>query len=336
MALAGCNGAETLSSESPALRGSPSGEAFTSLGAGRAGSWMVRDAANIKELIYASDGADVNVYDYSTARQVGSLSGFNNPYGQCVDKRGDVFLTTSIGSEGSVLEYAHGGSNPIKTFNTDGNPIGCSISPANGDLAVDNGAFGVTSDVQIWRRASGEPVSYTNQHDCNAMWPPGYDDRGDLFIETGNYHSVCELRVNGTSLVAVEFDHDIGFPGSVMWDGRYLAFTDQEYPGKTHNYTAAIYRAKLERGVLEVVGTTLLRYKPCGTEIAQPFIVGEKNTPANNVEGKVVVGGNQACGEFSEYTTPLTYWRYPKRGQPFKFVHPHPDGITGQSVSILP
>jgi hypothetical protein len=296
---------------------------------------MLPEAKKIKALIYASAG-NVNVYDYATATQVGSLTGFNNPYGQCVDKRGDVFLTTSIGSEGAVLEYAHGGSSSIKTFNTDGNPIGCSISPVNGDLAVTNGAFGVTGDVQIWKHATGTPATYTNRQDCNQMWPPGYDNRGNLYIETGNYHSVCELPVGGSSLVAVEFNHDIGYPGSVMWDGKYLAFTDQGYPGKTHRYTAAIYRAKEKRGVLNVVGTTLLRYKRCGTEIAQPFIVGEKNTPANDVEGNVVVGGNQACQEISEYTTPLTYWHYPSNGRPFRYAQPHPDGVTGQSVSISP
>jgi hypothetical protein len=331
LALTGCSGAQTSNDE-----GVPSTKMWTH---SRAGSWMSPDAAHIKELIYASDNGTVNVYDYDTGAQVGSLTGFNNPYGQCVDKRGDVFLTTSIGSVGEVLEYAHGGSEPVETFETDGNPVGCSNSPVGGDLAVDNGAFGVVSDVEIWKHAEGTPTSYTNQKDCGQMWPPGYDNKGNLYVETGNYRGVCELPAGGSSLVSVEFNHDIGYPGSVMWDGKYLAFTDQVYPGprKTHQgYTAAIYRAKEDGRVLNVVGTTLLKYKPCGTQIAQPFIVGEKNTPVNNVEGNVVVGGNQACEEYTEYTTPLTYWHYPKNGHPFKFVHPQPDGISGQSVSIRP
>ncbi|HEY2474011.1 MAG TPA: WD40 repeat domain-containing protein [Candidatus Cybelea sp.] len=284
--LAGCGGAQPIGAP-----GAMAGTLAAAAHADRGTSWMLPEAKKIKALIYASDG-NVDVYDYDTGKHVGSLTGFNNPYGQCVDKRGDVFLTTSIGSEGAVLEYAHGGSSPMKTFDTDGNPIGCSISPVNGDLAVDNGidGFGGGSDVQIWKNASGTPTRYTNEQDCNQVWPPGYDNKGNLYIETGNYHSVCEFPAGGSSLVAAEFNHDIGFPGSVMWDGKYLAFTDQSYPGprKVRTYTSAIYRVKEMRGVLNVVGTTLLRYKPWGTSIIQPFIVGDKNTPANDVEGKVV------------------------------------------------
>jgi hypothetical protein len=302
---------------------------------------MLPEAKSIRVLIYASDEGDVNVYDFETAKQVGSLTGFDNPYGQCVDKQGNVFLTTSIGSQGAILEYEHGGSDPIKSFDTDGHPIGCSISPANGDLAANNGIPGGGSDVQIWKHASGSPTSYANQQNCNEMWPPGYDNKGNLFIETGNYHSVCEIPAGGSSLVAVEFNHDIGFPGSVMWDGKYLAFTDQLYAGKhkvrsASGYLAAIYRAKEEHSILTVIGTTVLRYRRCGTEIGQPFIVGEKNTPANDVEGTVVVGGNQACQEYSESATPLTYWHYPSNGRPFRYAHPRPNYISGQSVSIAP
>ena len=94
--------------------------------ADRGKSWMLPEAKRIKVLIYASEG-NINVYDYDTAKQVGSLTGFNNPDGQCVDKRGDAFLTTNIGSAGADLEYAHGGTSPIKTFSTDGGPLGCSI-----------------------------------------------------------------------------------------------------------------------------------------------------------------------------------------------------------------
>jgi hypothetical protein len=299
-------------------------------------SWMVQNAARISRLIYASDGTVVNVYNYDTAAQVGSLSGFNDAYGQCVDKRGDVFITSSIGSYGEILEYRHGGSTPIGTFDTDGHPIGCSISPLGGDLAVDNGTPSGGSDVQIWKHAQGSPSSYTNQNDCGQMWPPGYDNKGNLFMEVGP--DVCELPVGGTSLTSVTLNHSLGFPGSIMWDGKYLALTDQSYAGpkKHQDFASAIYRVRESHGGLSVVGTTVLKYKRCGTSIVQPFIVGLRNTPVNNIEATVVVGGNQACSEYSERATPLTYWHYPKSGHAFKFVHPHPDGITGQSVSILP
>src|ERR1700761_7014239 len=98
------------------------------------------------------------------------------------------------------------------------------------------------------------------------MWPPGYDNKGNLFVEVGP--NVCELPAGGSALIDVTLDHSLGFPGSIMWDGKYLALTDQSYPGprKTHQgYTSAIYRVRETRRRLTVVGTTLLKYKRCGT-----------------------------------------------------------------------
>ena len=157
------------------------------------------------------------------------------------------------------------------------------FSPMNGDLAVVNG--GVTSDVQIWKHAAGMPTTYTNQKYCSAMYPPGYDNKGNLYIETGeggSDYGVCELAAGGSSLVPVKFNHDIGYAGSVMWDGKYLTFTDQSYGGKNRDkegYTTAIYRVKEAHDGLNVVGTTVLRYAPCGTIVPQPFIVGKRIPP---------------------------------------------------------
>ena len=340
-ALTSCAGAAMLAGcgESQAPIGAPGAMVQASAVAMRAerrGSWMLPEAKQAKRLLYAADGDHgiVHVYNYDTGAELGELTGLTDPYGECVDKTGDIFLTTSIGSTGAVLEYAHGGSSPITTFNTDGHPIGCSINPKSGDLAVNNGIPSGGSDVEIWENASGAPTSYVNQQDCDEMWPPGYDNKGNLFIETGNYHSVCELATGGASLIAVRLNHDIGFPGGVMWDGKYLTFTDQIYGGKTQaqedqGFITAIYRVKENSGGLDVVGTTQLRSKQCnGTQVGQPFIVGEKNTPANHEQGNAVVGGNLECQQLSRETTPLIYWNYPRNGRPFKHIHPPPDAIA--------
>ncbi len=99
-------------------------------------SWMSSDARNIKKLLYTSDLStnDVYVYNYQTGKVVGTLTGFNEPYGQCVDKKGEVWITNFEAA--SVVEYAHGRAQPIKTLNTDGSSDGCSIDPTTGNLAV--------------------------------------------------------------------------------------------------------------------------------------------------------------------------------------------------------
>ena len=292
-------------------------------------TWMAPGSSSMKRLLYLSDQStqSVQVFDFGSGRNVGELGGFKSPYGQCVDKRGDVFLTTESGSVGAVLEYSHGGDTPVRTFVTDGHPIGCSISPVGGDLAVDNGTPSGGSDVEIWRHASGTPLSYANSQDCNEMWPPGYDAAGDLFVETTSANSVCELPQGGSALIAVEFPTPINYPGAVMWDGKYLAFADQAFEA----YYTAVYQVSVDAsGVLQLAHTTVLSTKGCGADIIQPFVVGMDNTPGNTQQGRTIVGGNLGCDSRS----PVWFWRYPKGGGAIGRLHHSPAYVVGQSVSI--
>jgi hypothetical protein len=238
-----------------------------------------------------------------------------------------VFLTSSSGSLGTVSEYPHGGTSSTKTFPIDGHPIGCSINPLNGDLAVNSGIPNGGSDVEIWSHASGKhPRRYTNETDCYEMWPPGYDDRGDLYIETASAYNLCVVRLHGNSIITVPIDHHIGAPGSVMWDGKYMAVTDQEYGSSE----TVIYQAKSGKKGLHVVGITQFS-APCGgVSSSQLFIVGKHNTPRNREQGSVVVGSNYGC----YYYTPVEYWKYPVGGRPFRHVKPRTTAASGESVSI--
>jgi hypothetical protein len=102
---------------------------------------MSPDARTVKKLLYISDLStnDVYVYDDQSGKAVGTLTGFNEPYGQCVDKKGDVWITNFQGK--SVVEYAHGGAKPIHALNTDGSSDGCSVDPTTGNLAVSREAL---------------------------------------------------------------------------------------------------------------------------------------------------------------------------------------------------
>ncbi len=296
--------------------------------AARGKSWMLPGAKDIKRLLYASDwdANDVTVYNYDTGKEIGTLGGFSEPVGQCIDKLGDVWITNLM--QDYIVEYPHGGTSPIKTLSTDGSGIGCAIDPTTGNLAVVNAIPSGGTDVQIWGDASGSPTDYSDDTDCYHLSSPGYDAVGDLYAESGNRRSVCELPAGGASLVKVPFDHPIKVGGGVMSDGKYLTFTDQGYQ---RGRATVIYRAKQARGGLVVVGMTVIRNRPCGAQVGQPFIVGKKNTPANHEQGTVVVGGNTAC----YYTSPVQYWHYPSGGHPFKHVRPQPGLARGQSVSIL-
>ncbi|HEX3368722.1 MAG TPA: hypothetical protein VHS56_04025, partial [Candidatus Cybelea sp.] len=87
-------------------------------------SYMQPDAGKKAALLYVGDWAtnDVDVYDYANGKQVGTLTGFSEPYGQCVDAKGDIYIT-NFGA-GNAVEYAHGGSTVLNTYSRVGEPIG--------------------------------------------------------------------------------------------------------------------------------------------------------------------------------------------------------------------
>jgi hypothetical protein len=294
----------------------------------RGKSWMAPNVARM--LFYISDWAtdDVYVYAYPKAKLVGKLTGFQKPYGQCADKDGNEWIADFAAS--SIVEYAHGGTTPIATLATNGNTMGCAIAPS-GDLAVAN--FATASgpgDVQVFKDASGNPTDYSNSS-CYNLWAPGYDKNGNLYVEgKSTVPAVCELRARGSSLVRVSINQSIGSPGSVMWDGKYITLTDQDYEA---TQTTAIYRAtESKSGNLNVVGTTDLT-DTCDhhyTDIPQPFLAGSRNTPKLKYEATVLLGGNVLC------TNRFGYWAYPvPSGKPIFVVKHAPAQPYGQGYSTL-
>ena len=301
-------------------------------------SWISPDVKTIKKLLYISDGEDVNVFNYKTKALVGMLGyvGFLQR-GQCVDKLGNVWFTSGgqFAAYGSAIEYAHGGKTPLKTLNTEGSSIGCSIDPTSGDLAVANASNATSgpSNVAIFKNASGTPKLYYSYY-CGAPTSPGYDQNGNLYVEGdvsyGLPSTVCEIPHRGKALRPISFNVSIPIPEGVMWDGKYITLaTGIGSPIKT-----AIYQmAEDVSGNLKKVGKTVLTDTCNGVraEVEQPFIVGNENTPANRRQGNVVVGGNMACaGTFD-------YWNYPAGGNPIEtFPSYNNYSWLSQSVSIAP
>lgn len=290
-------------------------------------SWMLPAAKNIKKLLYVA-GAVTNtvyVYDYKTAVLVGELtnSSFDQPSGECVDKKGDIWITNWQGL--SVVEYAHGGASPIRTLHTETYQTACSVDPTTGNLAV--GTFYGTLDV--WKHAKGTPTNYGSS-ECPYIWGPGYDNHGNLFMESETAYPypifICELSHGGSSLQIVPQDWTINYGADVMWDGQYITFADQSFEGR--ELSAGVYQATESASGLALVGSTALG-DPCGSsDVVQPFIVGAKNTPKNDRQGTVVIGSNNSC------LTVVDYWGYPSGGNPQRVIDA-PDKVTfGSVVSI--
>jgi hypothetical protein len=319
--LAGCGGSQPPISAPVAM---PQSHAIATHD--RGGSWMLPEAKKIKQLLYVDDARDgqVYVFNYKTNGLVGTLAGFDHPTAQCVDAAGDIYITNFDGW--NVVEYAHGGVTPIKTLDTDGFANGCSIDPTTGNLAVatfDSASGG--GNIEVWKSASGSPTNYFSPDTYN-LWPPGYDNKGNLFVE-GQCVRGCvnELPAGGAALIPVSIHHVIDSPGTVMWDGKYITFADQG-GHKTRLYQVVETRS----GQLGVVGITVLTdtCKGKSADVGQPFIVGKRNTPENKDQGITVIGNNADCsGRFD-------FWAYPAGGKPSKKLPPVTNISEGESVSI--
>lgn len=291
---------------------------------------MLADAKN-EDLMYVSDGSDrdVLVYSYQSRSQVGQLGGFYEPYGQCVDANGDVWITDD--RLGTVTEYAHGGTVPIRTLRTPrAGPIGCSIAP-NGDLAVSidrvpydtrlEDGPAIDGEVLVFKDASGAPARYHSRF-CTNPGSPGYDFDGHLYVEGQQYVgtstrptiNVCELAVGERSLRAIAVYGRSGSEtvhlrdvGSIMWDGKHVTITNA-------GSATLLATNELPGGDLRVVSASHLRQSVClgVAQLNQVFLVGGANPPVNHSEATAALAGSDsAVGSCDVY---LFGWAYPGGG----------------------
>jgi hypothetical protein len=293
-------------------------------------SWMLPEAKRVKELLYVSDWStdDVFVYAYDKGTLEGQLTGLDDPYGQCVDKKGNIWVVNFGG--GSVSEYAHGGTQTVRTLTTGYQPMGCSVDPTTGNLAV-----AASESVDVFVHARGKAHVYQSEM-CHPFWAPGYDNAGNLYVEALLYGSAkplqgysdplpCELPHGGKSLRGTHVSgFGIYYPASVMWDGKHLTLSDQDYLDKNET---TIYRVSEDAsGNLKSIGQTLLTDDCDGNdvEVPQPFILG-----------KTVVGGNLRCSYYGSHSK-FDYWPYPAGGSPARSLQSPPEKPVGQSISIDP
>jgi hypothetical protein len=259
-------------------------------------SWMASDAKR-GNLLYVSDTqtSDVYVFSYPNGKLKGTLTGLADPAGECVDKSGDVFVTNT--GDSNIVEYAHGGTSPIATLKDGGYfPVGCSVDPITGNLAVTN--FSTTSstqgDVVIYKGATGRPRGHYVDPDINGMLLCGYDDAGNLFVDgldTASASKFAELPSGSTSLITIALNQSIGSPGGVQWDGKHLAIGDQT--------TNAIYRFRMSGNTGTLVGSTPLKG---ATQVFQFWIAGSN-----------VIGPDAGAAD-------IGIWSYPAGGSPVKTI----------------
>lgn len=183
--------------------------------------------AKRNDLLYVSypGAGTVAVYTYPGAKLVGTLTGFSSPNFLCSDRLGNVWIPNAGGN--TIVEYAHGGSQPIATLNVpNGEPGDCSVDPLTGNLAVAGYNYSLQHTFLVYQHAQGTPQKYT----ANFL-PTGvaYDDHGNLFVDgRASFLALGELP-RGQRKVRTLSVEPADFFGEVRWDGKYLDVSAYEY-----------------------------------------------------------------------------------------------------------
>lgn len=220
-------------------------------------SWIL-PAAKSKSLLYVSNTSSlqVTIYTYDSGNGlnlVGSLSGFTNLNGICVDKKGNVYVPTRATHGEKVYKYAHGGTQPIATFSTYlGQPLNCAVSPTTGDVAVMNlqshyYGFAIT----VWPNGNpaNKPIRYV-EYGYNSGKYLAYDNTGrlyfddgfsDLYVLTGGSMPFTRMTVRGATLHS---------DSALQWGNPNLLVGDFNGTG-----TSVAYRLQISGTTATVVGT---------------------------------------------------------------------------------
>lgn len=255
-----------------------------------------------KDLVYIADGvSNLYVYTYPQGKLAEKFTGLYGPAGECVDAKGDVFVT--ITGSGEILEYAHGGSEVLASLSDPGEPYGCAVDPVTGNLAVTNY---YPSTIEIYPHAQGSPTSYSSPY-FGGYYYCTYDDSGNLFADGGDQTGViAELPYGGTTLQPIQLSKNL-VTWSMQWDGSDISIIGQ-LPINARTDHSSNKSGPVQVYRVHVSGST-------GTIMSESFLDSPNGKHVNEnaqywIAGKTIIG----AGYYREGRAGLLTWRYPRGG----------------------
>ena len=292
--LAGCGGSQLPIGAPGAI---PQSRAIATH-AERGRSWMLPETQSQNLLYVSNDVAnEVDVFSYPRGSKVGVLTGFDSPKGECVDGSGNIWIVNQTPPE--VIEYAHGGSNPVATLSVPGSsPAGCAVDPITGNLAVTSQG----DQVSVYINASGTPTTYADSH-MNGFGFCAYDSSGNLFVGAGSTRDGVLVELpNGSSsfmtLTVKPQPKHLHISG-VQWDGEYIAAGGV---AENTNSPSILYRLQVVGSVATIEGVTKLGSPKLAPVAAQFWI-----------QGKTVV-------QSTNHGAQIGVWPYPAGGGPHHLI----------------
>ena len=91
-----------------------------------------------QRILFVSDDGTNDVYMFTLPAMTltGTLTGFSEPQGMCIDKSRNVWITNTGTLQ--IYQYSPGGTLLKTLTDPNGDPVGCAVNRNNGDLAVTN------------------------------------------------------------------------------------------------------------------------------------------------------------------------------------------------------
>lgn len=262
-------------------------------------------------LVYATGGCGGTcVLSYQTGKLVASLPTAGD--GICSDRNGNVFIANNY----KVVEYAHGGTEPVATLSLPGtDAAGCSIDPTTGNLAVV--FINAEDDIAVFPGAQGTPTVYTSGLESEYC---GYDAAGNLFVSGYNagQPGLSELQSGGSGFGKLSIDGSVMTPGQVQWDGQHMAYEGGE------KGQVKIFRLNISDSAATIAQTIAI--KGISGRAYQSWIYG----------GRILFPYSSHHAQAKN----IGLWKYPKAGakvRGFNFgTYKNSLNLAGVTVSVAP
>jgi hypothetical protein len=295
-------------------------------------SWLspkLKRDVNGRQLWISDPGTnDVYIYNMPSLTLVATLTGFDQPQGECSDSSGDVWVTNTGYKSGNhvIYEYSHDGALLNTLTDSTGLPVGCAWDKTTGNLAVTNifndGPSQPPGEILVYPGATGTPTAYQDPDaSVYAYFSAGYDGRGNLYFDVAPYAYtpayVDKLPKGGTSVHRITIGGTIHGPGAVQWIGGRpgdLMVEDNDCSGTFSPITSCVDYVTLSHSAGTITSTTNLNNSlgVAACSVSQVVRSGKK-LYAGDYEFSYSTGFG--CTSGSAATT-IDSWSYPAGGDP--------------------